>query len=207
MGLTQGHHLYAALSDNGIQKFLHSVFVARPHYFNYATSGMGGGSPDISPLPLMPVPGSGVAGLDYSLRFTEPSINFFPLANPVGFPLPVKANQFAIYVKGTLCLLSGSTSSTPDLICGSLELWAVGYPSRRPSGADTLIGLSVDQIKVTGTGNLDPIVQFVGQQMLNALLGKVQLSARSLAQGSFGLSVEQGPEISETQLKIWGAIV
>src|ERR1043166_5546066 len=101
MGLTQGHQVYAALSDAGIQKLLHSVFLARPHYFNYATAGMGSTSLDVGPVPTLLIPGSATGALDYSLQLSEPKINFFPLVNPGTFPLPVKQNQFGIYVKGT----------------------------------------------------------------------------------------------------------
>jgi hypothetical protein len=82
----------------------------------------------------------------------------------------------------------------------------VGHPTHRVSGNDTFISLWVDRVKVSGTGNLDPVLEFIGQQMLNALLTKLQLSAKAMTQGAFGLKLEDGPEISDNQLKIWGGI-
>ena len=59
MWLTQGHQIFAAFSDTGIKKFLDSVFLARPHYFNYATAALGGAA-GVNPLSPLPIPGSAV---------------------------------------------------------------------------------------------------------------------------------------------------
>src|SRR4051812_12703186 len=99
MSLTQGHDLYAALNESGLKKFLDNVYAARPHYFNYATPGLGGGSPDVSLIPPISVPGSNV-GVDCSFELTEPEISFYPVPSPP-FPLPVAQNQFGFYTKAT----------------------------------------------------------------------------------------------------------
>jgi hypothetical protein len=72
------HGIYASLSDGGIQKFLHSVFVARPHYFNHATVALGGGTPDVGEIAPFPIPEGGAANVDLFAPVRRARNKIFP---------------------------------------------------------------------------------------------------------------------------------
>ena len=71
MGFTNGFAAYAAINESGFNKFIRNVALARPHYLNYATAGLGGGSPSITLLPPLTVPGAGI-GLQYEIKVARP---------------------------------------------------------------------------------------------------------------------------------------
>jgi hypothetical protein len=227
MGLTtdpngKPHSLYAAFAQTGFQKFLHNVFQARPHYFNYASPGLGGGTIDVGLLPVLPIPGS-TSGVEFSLRFAEPVLSLFP--NPA-FPTPpgpIVKNQFGLDLKMTICIVTGTqqlslrvrelhqrmrvNAALPQLQCADIAVLALGSTTTQNSGADKLIGLWANQVTISGTGNLDPLISYIAQLALNALLDKLQLSTNNLAQGAFPIAFEFGPQIDNTQLQIWAGLV
>jgi hypothetical protein len=221
MGYTQGHSIYAALGQTGVQKFLHNVYSARPHYFNYASAGLGGGSVDIGLLPALPIPGSS-SGIDFSLQFTEPVLSFFPAPTFPKLGPPVK-DQFGLAITATICLVTGMQSlsprvrdlyrrskralDTPTLQCADIKVLAVGGLTTQDSGTDKLIGLWAQAVDVSGTGNLDPLIAFILHQALNSLLAKLQFSVNNIAQGAFAIRLEDGPNIDGQQLEIWAGII
>ncbi|WP_146006741.1 hypothetical protein [Bradyrhizobium forestalis] len=195
-----------------MQKFLHSLFVARPHYFNFATPAMGGGGPDIGPLQPIAVPGSN-AGIEYSLSFTEPRIRFFPSAfNPAPpAPLPIAANHFGISTDVKMCILA-DTGGVPTKFCGTISFWAVGRPVQIGAGTSAVVSLSAQQALVSGTGNLDRLCEQIVTKILNALLRQLQIPVKLLPQGAFQITLERGPEINSPsgnppgQMQIWGGL-
>jgi hypothetical protein len=40
MPLTNGNDVFASLHENGVNKFIKSLALARPHYFKFATAGL-----------------------------------------------------------------------------------------------------------------------------------------------------------------------
>src|SRR5581483_12026037 len=157
------------------QKFLHNVFLARPHYFNFATPAVGGGSATVGVVSPIVVPGSAVT-IDFSLEFTEPQICFFPDQFSTAPPsaLPVAQDHFGIFLSGTICLLVGSTRA-PSSICATVDIWTIGHPTSQQLGGNTYVTLSIDQVLTSNTGALGPLLQYVLQQLLNALLSRLQI--------------------------------
>ena len=217
MGLTTDpagnpHSLYAAIAQTGFQKFLHNVFQARPHYFNYASPGLAGGSVDIGVLPAIQVPGS-TSAIDFSLQFAEPVLSLYPNPAFPSPPGPINQNQFGLQLKITICIVTGTqsmllrvkelykslkmTTPTPTLQCADITVVALGSTTKQNSGTDTLIGLYANLIVVSGTGNLDPLTSYIMQLAVNALLANLQLSTNGLAQGVFPITLEFGPQISQ----------
>src|SRR6516165_2005681 len=98
MALTLGHHIYAAVHEDALNKLLKAFRAARPKYFYYACPPLGAGTPSIDfwILPPLPVPGTN-AGIPFSVRILNAKIDFTPpdagLALPA--PLALGANQFA----------------------------------------------------------------------------------------------------------------
>ena len=101
MWLTQGHEFFAAFSQSGIQT-LNSVFAARPHYFNYATAALGGGTTGVTSLSPLPVPGSASA-IDYKLNF--PSVPVYTVLPKRGCsPAPANSDTTGTSAPSALCL-------------------------------------------------------------------------------------------------------
>jgi hypothetical protein len=76
MSLTRNDDLYVALTDSAANKFLRNLFPARPHYFSYATRGLGG-TASKGPLEPLQLPGVDTP-VDYTVTVTQPSLAFHP---------------------------------------------------------------------------------------------------------------------------------
>lgn len=223
MALTAGHAAYAALHENGLNKFIRNVYLVRPHYFHYATSLFGGGTTTISLLNPLEVPGLGSV-IQYSIAISQPVIDFVPQDAGSTFPAPLTfgPDQFSLTADVQFCIACGlidrhTTFSSfqegvrewlPKRLCTVLHVWAVGHPTVKPlSATDKLIGLQIDQIVVKNICDLEQIVECIAKDMVNALLENLQQKVSKLVLGAFGLVLAAGPEISDDQLKIWGNIV
>ena len=223
MALTAGHAAYAALHENGLNKFIRNVYFVRPHYFHYATNLFGGGTTNIDLLSPIDVPGLGSV-IQYSIAIGQPVIDFVPqdASSTLPAPLTLGPNQFSLTADVQFCIACGlidhqsvgSLSNTsdrewsPKRLCTVLHVWAVGHPTVEPlSATDKLIGLQIDQIVVRNICDLEQIVECVAKDMVNALLVKLQQKVSELVLGAFGLILAAGPEISDDQLKIWGDIL
>ncbi len=213
MALTAGHAAYAALHENGINKFVRNVYVARPHYFHYATSLFGGGTTNISLLTPLQVPGLGDV-IQYSIEISQPVIDFVPedAGSTLPAPLTLGTNKFSLAAEIRMCIACGLRDQrekwSPQRLCAVLNVWAVGHPTVESLGAtDKLVGLQIDDIVVKNVGDLEQIVECIAKDMVNALLTQLQLKVSELVLGAFGLILAAGPEISDDQLKVWGDIV
>ena len=224
MALTAGHAAYAALHEDGLNKFIRNVYLVRPHYFHYATSLFGGGSNSIDLLSPIDVPGLGSV-IQYSIAISQPVIDFVPedAGSTLPAPLTLGLDQFSITAEVQFCIACGlidkrkpgtffnedrASEWSPKRLCTVLHLWAVGHPTVEPlSMTDKLIGLQIDQIVVKNICDLEQIVECIAKDMVNALLAKLQQKVSELVLGAFGLMLAAGPEISDDQLKIWGDIV
>lgn len=224
MALTAGHAAYAALHENGLNKFIRNVYLVRPHYFHYATSLFGGGTPAISPLNPIDIPGLGSV-IQYSVAISLPVIDFIPedASSTLPAPLTLGPDQFSLTADVKFCIACGLRDQSkhgdfsnqdrerawsPKMLCTVLHLWAVGHPTVEPYGAtDKLVGLQIDQIVVKNICDLEQIVECIAKDMINALLANLQQKVSALVLGAFGFMLAAGPEISDDQLKVWGDIV
>ncbi|HLQ30537.1 MAG TPA: hypothetical protein VK140_14995 [Ktedonobacteraceae bacterium] len=213
MALTAGHAAYAALHEDGINKFIRNVYLVRPHYFHYATSVFGGGTTNISLLNPLEVPGIGNV-MQYSIDISQPVIDFVPqdAGSMLPAPLTLGPNQFSLTAEIRICIACGLFDKreqwAPKRLCATLNVWAVGHPTVQPlSATDKLIGLQIDQIVVKNICDLEQIVECIAELMVNALLEHLQQKVSELVLGAFGLILAAGPEIGDDQLKVWGDIV
>ncbi len=216
MALTAGHAAYAALHEDGINKFIRNVHLVRPHYFHYATSVFGGGTTNISLLNPLEVPGIGSV-IQYSIDISQPVIDFVPqdAGSILPAPLALGPDQFSLTAEVRICIACGLLDKreqrdqwSPKKLCSTLKVWAVGHPTVQPlSATDKLIGLQIDQIVVKNICDLEQIVECIAELMVNALLERLQQKVSELVLGAFGLILAAGPVISDDQLKVWGDIV
>jgi hypothetical protein len=208
MGLTNGFAAFAAIDETGINKFIRNVALARPHYLNFATAGLGGGSPAIGLLPPLTVPGAGI-GLQYEIAIEQPVVDFFPQNLPLPAGLTLGANQFSITTGARICVVC-SDRLKPDqrggaLVCGTVKVWGVGHPTSTPvNSTDKLIGLVVDAIVIKDVGGLEAIAECVAKDVLNALLLQLRYLVKKQVFGAFSFFLAAGPTIADNEIKVWG---
>lgn len=222
MGLTAGHDAFAGLNESGVNKFIGKVYSNRPHYFHYATAALGGGSPGISLLSTLPVPGV-PGGMEWSVTLGQPIIDFTPedVGSSLPAPLTVGPNQFSLAVDARLCVAcglrpkQGPQDDRPinrpprriELTCANIRIWAVGEPTAVPAGIDTVVGLHVDEIVVKDVGALEPLIECVATEAVNAMLDNLKQTVTTLVLHGFGLTLVAGPTIADDQLEVWGTII
>ena len=95
MPLTNGHDAFASLNETGVNKFIHNLALARPHYFTFATAGLGGGSASVGLLPPLTLPGAGY-GLNYGIRIVVPRIDFYKQNLALPPPLVLKDRKSVV---------------------------------------------------------------------------------------------------------------
>jgi hypothetical protein len=220
MSLTQGNDLYAALADSAVNKFLRNVFAARPHYFNYATPSLGGGSTTVGLLTPLMLPGI-TQGVEYSIGLAQPTIAFYSTNMPPPPPNapPVPPNSFRFYEKVTWTVSTTAlTATNPSItyripsgpVTGSFDVWCIGTPVVASTSQGKRIALQPSSFTVNGTGNLDPVFSYFGQLVLSQLLSQLNLPTTLVNPGalSFALSPTPTPNpiIASSQLQIWATM-
>jgi hypothetical protein len=233
MAFTLGHHVYAGLHEDAVNKLLRAYRSARPKYFFYACPPLGAGTPSIDfwQLPPLPVPGTN-AGMPFSVLIRQAHVDFDPADAGLSLPGPLKlgANQFAIVLTLQVCFMCGVLfdinvpretgrekegrpparhGEKPDTRCAVLSIWVVGHPISTPNsrgGQD--IGLHIDGIVVKDVGALEQLFECYFETMLNALLDALRFPVEQFALGALGsLKLVDGPRIGDDQLKVWGNII
>jgi hypothetical protein len=194
MSYTSGYAAYAEFQASGFQKFINAVYAARPHYFNYATPALGGGSSvDVTALTPLPVPGSNTS-IDFTLSLGSPALSF------------PSQQQFQIAITVTVSFAQKGSST---LLTGSFSVAATGSVASQRVGQKTNVSLVINAVTVTGVGSLAPLVQYMLELILNSLLGNLAISASSFVQGALTISIAKGPQIGTNPpagsyaLQIW----
>ena len=215
--ITQGNDAYAALADTAVNKFLGSLYSSRPHYFHFATKSLGGGSTTIGLLEPIMLPGVSSA-VEYAVSFKQPDLIFYATGVPAPTPpVPtIAAGEFRLHLSTTWLIplanvaatLFSSGAAPPPLppATGNIEVWCVGKPETRNTSTGSRVFLKPETFIASGTGNLDPIFSYLGQLVLQALLGNFSFPTELVNQGSFKLSLAKtppNPVIDDGQLKIW----
>lgn len=217
MSLTQTHHVFAGVAESGINTFLQALFTARPHYLNYGsptfvpTSTVDATS--ISAIPFPGVPG----GIQYAVSFSIPVVDLFPPDAGTLSPIPPGPNQLGLHTQVELILgcLTGSGQSADgkqgqmEPIRCFLDVWALGEIIPHYFGPGTgFITFQVDDVRLPDVRPecLQGILDCLIRMMLNGALQSVQLPFHALSAGAFNLILEQGPEIDNDQVEVWGSI-
>jgi len=234
MALTLGHHLFASLHQDLINKFLKAYRSARPKYFFYACPPLGAGAPSIDfwILPPLPVPGTN-SGIPFSVRILDAKIDLNPADAGLSLPPPLTlgTDQFAILLTVEICFMCGylieidvpreqflgkeshqpppRQNERPHNVCAKLSIWAVGRPvvtANSAGGRD--IGLHLDAIVVKDVGALESLFECYFKTMVNTLLDAMRYPVEQFALGAFGsLALAAGPTIVDDQIKVWADIL
>ena len=90
-----------------------------------------------------------------------------------------------------------------------LDVWALGEIVSHYSGPGTgFISLKVDSVRIPGIkpDSLDKVLECLLRMIMAAALANLTLPFQAFSLGAFQLILQQGPEISDNQVKVWGNI-
>jgi hypothetical protein len=123
------------------------------------------------------------------------------------------ANSFNVHTQATI-LLGCATWEGRDTgqivpLKTVLDVWALGEVVPHYFGPGTgFISLKVDSVRIPGIkpNTLGTVLECLLRMILAAALGNINLPFQAFSLGAFKLILEQGPEISDDQVKVWGNI-
>jgi hypothetical protein len=217
MSLTQAFHVFAGVSQNGINTFLQSLFSTRPHYLNYGSpSFVAASTVNATTMPAISFPGV-PSGIQYAVSFSIPTIDLFPPDAGSLSPIPPHANQFGLHTKVKLTIGCFTWIPNPGNddrgrmvpLSVELDVWALGALVSHYYGPGTgYISLQVLAVRIPEIQPhpLEAVIDCLIRMMLNAVLENVQLPFHALSAGAFQLILESGPTIDNDQVKVWGDI-
>jgi hypothetical protein len=211
VSLTQAHHVFASVSEGGINTFLKALCTARGHYINYGSSSFvpttTAAATNMGPIPFPGVPG----GIQWAISLSIPVLDLFPSGG--ASPLPPTPNTFNLHTQATIRIgcatWQGTDKGQMTPLTTVLDVWALGEVVPHYFGPGSgFISLKVDQVLLTGIqpNSLERVLECLLRMALAAALQNVNLPFHTFSLGAFQLILEQGPEISDNQVKVWGSI-
>jgi len=213
VSFTQAHHVFAGVSETGINTFLKAVCTARGHYLNYGSSAFvpatTSGATNMASIPFPGIPG----GIQWAVSLSTPVLDLFPDSSGGTSPLPPVANGFNVHTKAAIQIgcatWQGKDRAQMTPLKTVLDVWALGEIVSHYSGPGTgFISLKVDSVRIPGIkpDSLDKVLECLLRMILAAALANLTLPFQAFSLGAFQLILEQGPEISDNQVKVWGNI-
>jgi hypothetical protein len=213
MSLTQAHHVFASVFESGINTFIKAICSARGHYINYGSASFVPvttvGATNMAPIPFPGVPG----GIQWAVSLSIPVLDLFPDSSGGTSPLPPVANSFNVHTQATILIgcatWEGQDKGKMVPLKTLLDVWALGEVVPHYSGPGTgFISLKVDTVRIPGIkpNTLGTVLECLLRMILAAALGNITVPFQAFSLGAFKLILEQGPEISDNQVKVWGEI-
>jgi len=214
VSFTQAHHVFVGVNETGINTFIKAVCNVRGHYINYGSSsfvpGTTASATNMGPIPFPGVPG----GIQWAVSLSTPVLDLFPDSSGGASPLPPVANTFNVHTQATIQIgcatWQGQDRGQMVPLKTVLDVWALGEIVATFSGPGTgFISLKVDSVLIPGIQpkSLEAVLECLLRMVLAAALANINLPFQALDLGVFKLILEQGPEISDDQVKVWGNIV
>jgi hypothetical protein len=196
------------MSEAGINTFLKALFTARAHYLNYGSvffvPATTANQTNIGTIPFPGVPG----GIDWAVFLSVPVLGLFPDSSGGTSPLPPPApNTFSLHTTAQIKLgcSEGNASTGLKPLATTLDVWALG---EIVIGSGSSLSLKIDKVLLPGIQpvSLEKLLECLLLMVIAAALQNLQLPIGSFSLGAFDLNIEQGPEINDDQIKLWGSI-
>ena len=212
MSLTQAHHVFAGVSEGAINTLLKALCTVRGHYINYGSSSFvpatTAAATNMGPIPFPGVPG----GIQWAVSLSIPILDLFPPSGGLS-PLPPAPNTFNVHTQATIQIgcatWQGNDRGQMTPLKTVLDVWALGEIVSTYSGPGTgFVSLKVDKVLLPGISptSLEHVLECLLRMVLAAALQNVTLPFHTFSLGAFQLILEQGPEIADNQVKVWGSI-
>jgi hypothetical protein len=219
VSLTGTHHVFAAISENGVNTFLKAFFTTRPRFRRF-------GSPHFVPtttstateISAIAFPGIG-GGIQYELIFGIPVADLFP-PDAVSPTPPLVPSPNGLTVHDKLELIVGCSTGTDkpgdDNRPGPLtplktllDVWAKGHPTSTFFSAgvgDVSFVLDAVRIPTIKPATFESVIDCIVRMVLEAILENAQLPFKIITVDTIQLILEAGPLIAANQIQIWGDI-
>jgi hypothetical protein len=213
VSLTQTHHVFASVSEAGINTFVKALCTARRHYINYGSSSFvpvtTAAATNMNPIPFPGIPG----GIQWAIGLSIPVLDLFPDSSGGASPLPPNNGTFNVHTTATIQIgcatWQGRDQGSMTPLKTVLDVWALGEIVPHYSGPGTgFISLKVDKVLLPGIQpkSLEMVLECLLRMILASALQNITLPFQAFSLGAFHLALEQGPEISDNQVKVWGSI-
>ena len=216
MSLTGTHHVFASVSQDGINTFLQAIFTARPHYLNYGSTffvpANTASATNMSPIQFPGVPG----GIQWAISFSIPVLGLYPDTSGGTSPLPPPPDGFNVHTQATIKIGCGTSGGdfAPNgeqliPISTTLNVWATGgVVGTYFSPGNGIITFTVDQVLLPDVlpESLQALLDCLLRMILSAAIANLQLPFHAISLGALQLILEAGPTIANDQVEVWGSI-
>ncbi|MFZ3201986.1 MAG: hypothetical protein WA175_12650 [Candidatus Acidiferrales bacterium] len=219
MSLTGTHHVFASISENGVNIFLKAFFTARPRFRRFGSPHfVPATTPAATEIPAITFPGIG-GGIQYEVIFGIPVTDLFP-PDPVSPTPPLVPSPDGLTVHDRLELIVGCSTGTdkpgddgrPGPVTPLktlLDVWAKGHPTSTffsPGVGDVSFVLDAVRIPTVKPVTLEAVLDCIARMILEAILQNASLPFKVITVDTIQLILEAGPQISSNQIQIWGDI-
>lgn len=226
MSLTKSHEVFGSIHETGINDILNAFFSTRPRYLNYGSSAYVPSttvnSTQMSPIPFPGVPGGGI---DWAIRFSTPRVDLFDQDQNLPPELNLNPGQLAVHTAAEICIDCRRKVDEEDKPrddeeknpregeakgpCFKVRVAATGHLQRTWGADGDAVRIVVDQLELIDIkpDELEAIIECLLLQILRAVLREVRLPLQALRAGAFTLSLVQGPEIEDDQIKMYGNLI
>ena len=217
MSLTGVHHAFASLHEEGLRVAIEAFRAARPWYFSYATSMLGGGPPPATATLMDPIaiPGSAVS-FHYRIDVLNIVVDCFPANAGSGLPVelaPLVADEFSLRADLQMTVLCPRRIIRRQVVAwepisARLSLWLVGSPTATPAvGGAWRLGISsrgVEIVDITPKELESILGCFLQTVLTQALLPRLTFLLDKITTDFFTLTLADGPHVNDDRIFVLG---
>jgi hypothetical protein len=226
MSFTQAEHVFAGIHEDALNDLVRAFFTARPRHLRYgSTNFVPATSVSATHMDSIPFPGI-PGGIDWAVTFEIPVVDLHKQNVPLPPELTLEAGHLSVRTVVELCLgcrhekldpRPPDPDRKPDdqrtfeihPTCGKLEIFAVGHlEDVFASNNERAVVVAVDAVEIVDVApnELESVLECLILMVLRAVLNNVRLPLRALRAGAFNLTIQRGPEVEESQVKIYGTV-
>jgi hypothetical protein len=221
MALTGLHHAFVGAHEDAMNVIIDAFRVARPWYFSFGTSMLGGGAPPVPTTLIKPIdmPGTYV-GFQYRIDFADITIDCFPPESGSGLPAelaPLNTDEFSLRVDVNLSVLCPRVIVALDEVHewesleSSLTVWVAGSPTATPAGGGaTQLGLMLHGVEIVDIKpeDLENVLEcFLMTILEQAVLPKLTFVLDKLSTDFFTLALVDGPHVDSNRIFALGDVL
>ena len=151
-------------------------------------------------------------GIAWALDLTVPVVNLFPADGPLPNPLTLGVDQLAVSTNVTItigCIEPTEKPGTVTPLQATLEVIAIASPLTQffsPGVGDVFLRVDDVLLPEVTPPWLQVVLDCLIRMILEAALSAFPLPLEVLDAGFFKLTIEEGPTVSDNQIKLRGGV-